>query len=266
MADFSFNSGGDHAIVRVEIENEAVAFRLPHQRPEPSTWTARVAGALLGEVSGFGPRLRAIDPASGVMVVNWIDGVTALAEKPTNKSAVAHSLGAALRELHALPQPIGLPKVSLISLAHAFHVAPLFQQIAQTLVQTQNEFCPSHGDLVPQNIILESSGQIRLIDWDYSGLHDPCWDLAYAIQEIGLNATEANGLLEAYGRPLPAERLLLFRALIVAINAAWRQAQKHARADHEAQLAAIFATHPAVHDALAVLTDGTGLTTRCILP
>jgi hypothetical protein len=258
--------GGDHEIVRVEIETGAVAFRLPHRRPDPSTWAVRVAGALLGEESGLGPRLRAIDPASGVMIVDWIDGATALSQKPTNKSAIAHSLGAVLRRLHTSAHPVGLPHVSLVSLAHSLQVAPLFQKIAQILVQTQTEFCPSHGDLVPQNMIVEASGQIRLIDWDYAGMHDPCWDLAYAIQEIGFSATETEGLLAAYGRPLRPERLLLFRVLIIAINAAWRQAYHGARADYGTPLAAIFATHPAVLSAMKTVTDTSDLTTRRLIP
>lgn len=258
--------GGDHEIVRVEIETGAVAFRLPRHRPDPSTWTVRFAGALLGEVSELGPRLRAIDPASGIMVVDWIDGATVLAEKPRNKSAIAHSLGAVLRRLHTLEHPDGLPHVSVVSLAHSLQVAPLFQKIALILLQTQTESCPSHGDLVPQNIIVEPSGRIRLIDWDYAGMHDPCWDLAYAIQEIGLSATEAQRLLAAYGRPLRAERLLLFRVLIIAINAAWRQAYSDAMANYNTQLAAIFATHPAVQIALKTLSETSDLTTRRLIP
>lgn len=256
LADFVLNSGGDHEIFRLVTERGAFALRLPHQRPDPSTWTTRLAGALLGEASAIGPCLRAIDPASGVMIVDWIDGTTVRTQKSQSKYALARSLGSILKRLHASAPPMMLQHVSLATLAHSLPVAPIFQQIAHRLAQTQEEHCPSHGDLVPHNIIIEPGGQFRLIDWDYAGMHDPCWDLAYVIQEIGLNAQEADALLMAYGRRPRPERILLFRAVIVAVNAAWRQARNPIPAHHDAKLAAIFAAHPAIHEALKTLSGG----------
>ena len=49
----------------------------------------------------------------------------------------------------------------------------------------RKEFCstffeqvPTHGDPVPSNFMILAD-QLMLFDWEYSGLNDPAWDLAF---------------------------------------------------------------------------------------
>lgn len=56
---------------------------------------------------------------------------------------------------------------------------------------------PSHGDLSPGNVLTSPDGLV-LIDWEYSGLAHPSWDLAYAILEHGYSETQERAFLEAY--------------------------------------------------------------------
>ena len=37
---------------------------------------------------------------------------------------------------------------------------------------------PCHNDLVAENFIKDDSGNLYLIDWEYSGMNDPHWDIA----------------------------------------------------------------------------------------
>jgi thiamine kinase-like enzyme len=63
-----------------------------------------------------------------------------------------------------------------------------------------------HNDLVPENI-LETGSDLTLIDWEYSGMNDPAWDLASFTLESGYEADdEARFLSTYYGGPVP-ERL-----------------------------------------------------------
>lgn len=256
------HSGGDHHTVRLVKDGHAFALRLPQHRPEPLMMQARLAGALLGDRSGIGPRFRASDYVSGVMIVDWIDGQPAHAPPPVTKAALASRLGEALRHVHATPAPPQLSSTDLVALTQSLNLATIFMDIAQALTATQTELCASHGDLVPENMIVADTGEIRLIDWDYAALHDPCWDLAYAIQELGLNNTESDALFAAYGRTMPAQRIILFRTLIIAINTAWRQFKKQPVSDQALQLAQILSTHEVVRDALALMVQQAHLTKR----
>lgn len=222
---------------------------------------ARLAGALLGDQCRIGPRFRASDFDSGIMIVDWIDGRSAHASLPVTKAALASRLGEALRHVHATPAPPHLPLTDLVALAQSLNLATIFVDIAQALAATQAESCASHGDIVPQNIIVGATGDIRLIDWDYAALHDPCWDLAYAIQELGLDSAESNALFAGYGRAMPVQRIILFRTLIIATNTAWRLANEQPVSDHASQLLQILAAHDAVSDALGMIKQQAGLTT-----
>lgn len=51
----------------------------------------------------------------------------------------------------------------------------------------KNTICvPCHNDTVPENFIIDDTGRIYLIDWEYSGMNDPCWDVAAYILESKL--------------------------------------------------------------------------------
>jgi|GEM_PF-686358 len=63
-----------------------------------------------------------------------------------------------------------------------------------------------HNDLVPENI-LETPQGLTLIDWEYSGMNDPAWDLASFALESGFDdATEAY-FLASYAEATVGERL-----------------------------------------------------------
>nr|WP_254448016.1 phosphotransferase [Ruegeria arenilitoris] len=83
-----------------------------------------------------------------------------------------------------------------------------------------------HGDPVPGNILVSSSG-LTLIDWQCPAWGDPCEDLAiflspamqYIYRGAPLTTAETDMFLTAYGQPKIAERYNALRAWF-----AWRMA------------------------------------------
>lgn len=71
---------------------------------------------------------------------------------------------------------------------------------AQTCLSGASTLVPSHGDLSPGNVLFSGDGLV-LIDWEYSGLASPAWDLAYAILEHGFTDAEEQHFLQAYAAP-----------------------------------------------------------------
>lgn len=57
---------------------------------------------------------------------------------------------------------------------------------------------PCHNDLVKENILWNGGENIYLIDWEYSGMNDPLWDISSYILENGLNAGEEAYMLQRY--------------------------------------------------------------------
>jgi thiamine kinase-like enzyme len=56
---------------------------------------------------------------------------------------------------------------------------------------------PCHNDPWPGNL-LDAEGRIYLIDWEYSGMNDPMWDLANLSVEAGFGPAQDRNVMEAY--------------------------------------------------------------------
>lgn len=50
-------------------------------------------------------------------------------------------------------------------------------KLEQILEQIGVESVPCHNDTVPENFV-KDNGRVYLVDWEYSGMNDPMWDLA----------------------------------------------------------------------------------------
>jgi len=78
-----------------------------------------------------------------------------------------------------------------------------------------------HNDLNPRNILWRD-GQVWLIDFEYAGLNDPCFDLAAVSVEFGFSDELERMWMEAYwGEEVWKERKLA--AYKVLYRALWRQ-------------------------------------------
>ena len=56
---------------------------------------------------------------------------------------------------------------------------------------------PCHNDTVPENFVRDNE-RLYLIDWEYSGMNDPMWDLAAHILECGFSQEDEELFLNTY--------------------------------------------------------------------
>jgi len=93
-------------------------------------------------------------------------------------------------------------------------VLDYFYKAEQILKKLKKGVCPCHNDLVAENII-KSGDKIYLIDWEYSGMNDPMWDLASHFLECQFTYHEEQIFLNAYFQGnIPDEskqKILLFK-------------------------------------------------------
>ncbi|WP_245853286.1 choline kinase family protein [Pasteurella oralis] len=72
-----------------------------------------------------------------------------------------------------------------------------FQMIKTDFSYNQSFLAVCHNDLVPENILLKGE-QVYFIDWEYSGMNDPMFDLAAFFLEAKLNKAEQDFFLQCY--------------------------------------------------------------------
>jgi thiamine kinase-like enzyme len=82
------------------------------------------------------------------------------------------------------------------------------RRMGEVLTRTRTRTAPCHNDLMPGNFI-ESDGpgsHVWVVDYEYSGNNDPCYDLGDAINELELDPARAEQLVTEYhGGPHPRE-------------------------------------------------------------
>ena len=172
------------------------------------------ANSVIAARAGVGAPVIDYRPADCLLVIGYIDGRTyanADVADPANTPRIA----AACRRLHAAPrfgndfdmfeiQPQyrevvrsrGLP---LPTGYDGF--APQFRAARAALAARAEGTVPCNNDLLAGNFI-DDGEQVWLIDYEYSGNNDPCFELGNIAAESGLSRDGLAGLVTAYyGRP-----------------------------------------------------------------
>lgn len=100
------------------------------------------------------------------------------------------------------------------------------------------EFLPSHGDPVPGNFI-QIKEKWMLLDWEYSGLNDPAWDLGLLSSVMNYSPTLEYVLINLYKTQQPEllwAKMQLFKPLIEYWLGLWgllQQASRENQAEKE---------------------------------
>ena len=91
-----------------------------------------------------------------------------------------------------------------------------------------------HIDLVPENFIESPQGRLYLIDWEYSSMNDPMWDLAALFLESEFTSQEEEAFLSRYESeqtPVSREKIAIYKILQDAIWSLWTVYKEEQGAD-----------------------------------
>ena len=172
--------------------------------------------------AGLAPGVVRCDPASRLLVTEWIEGIggdDAALERDTVITLVAQ----ALQQLHALAPATRLREVSFERQAARLQAAlpeapgvPALQATATgvftSLGATLRPRVLCHHDVHGGNMVIDPTGRLWLVDWEYAGLGDPVFDLASFASQHGLTPAESRQLHACYveaGGHVPWPRLVL---------------------------------------------------------
>ena len=165
--------------------------------------------------AGVGAPVVAYRPEHGLLVLGYIDGRTFRNEDLADPATIPR-VAAACRSLHAGPRFAGdfdmfevQRRYQRVAAEHGFAVpagyAELMPQVTaarRALAAGDEGTVPCNNDLLAANFI-DDGEKIWLIDYEYSGNGDPCFELGNIWAECGLSAEALAALVrEYYGGPL----------------------------------------------------------------
>ncbi len=94
----------------------------------------------------------------------------------------------------------------------------------QTLETEFNKLVPSHNDLNENNLLLDTSNKLWMIDWEYSSMASPYWDLATICNSGKYEESHCRQLLAAYNSEkdrLNLQTLQQYREVLSVLNDCW---------------------------------------------
>jgi thiamine kinase-like enzyme len=230
---YQVRRGGRLYVLRVAVAN-------PEDLGLDRQWESRVLESAMA--AGLAPVIEFNDPFAGILVARWVPGRSWTAQEAqarANLEKVAHLT----RQIQTLPVPsparhmnpaawIGYYRHALARcagdagrqrFAMQAHEDGLLAALAHFPAVTP-VLC--HGDLHPMNLV-DSERALVALDWEYSHMSDPLWDLAGWSSNNDLEFEHQRDLLASYlGRPpAPQEwsRLQVLTALYDCICLLWSE-------------------------------------------
>jgi thiamine kinase-like enzyme len=194
--------------------------------------TAEEHNARAAAAAGVSAEILYFDARDGTMVTRFIDGVSMNGGEGFGRDAEApvratralkrvHTLGRLFRSrfdvFAEIEGYLGLLRKGRTPLPEGYHEAGRRARVVRRALEASPApLVPCHNDPWPGNL-LDADGRIYLLDWEYSGMNDPAWDLADLSVEAGFDAEQDRAMMEAYrGGPAPPalySRLEVYKAM-----------------------------------------------------
>jgi thiamine kinase-like enzyme len=179
---------------------------------------AEFRNATIAATADVGPAVVEFAPDEGVLLVEWIAGRTFAARDLDDEAQLAR-LADVCRKLHAATRfasDFDMFAVQQRYLAIVRELGfrlpedyltfePIVARIEKVLRASASGSVPCHNDLLPANI-MDDGERLWLIDFEYSGNNDPCFELGNIWSESGLDADRLEHLVTCYfGAPSPVQ-------------------------------------------------------------
>jgi len=233
--------GLTNLVYRIDCGERRYALRIPGKGTEEyidrkvEMHNARVAAR-----AGVSAEVIHADSDSGVLLTTYIDdSVTMTPQQFARREGSAARAGRALRRMHDWPEAFEF-RFELFAMIDDYlailderkaelptgyaEVVESAAPVRAALQQHPAVLAPCHCDPLCENF-LDDGERMWIVDWEYSGMNDPLWDLGDLSVEAGFSTAQDAEMMRAYcGRePLPAEtgRMVIYKAMCDLLWTLW---------------------------------------------
>lgn len=186
------------------------------------------------------PELIHADAETGVMVTRFIEGARTMSPDAFRADpGSVRRTGEAFRQLHhsgaqfpftfnlfsMIDDYLSLLSNKQVALPEGYYdVVARAENVRTVLAARPLPSVACHCDPLCENF-LDTGERIWIVDWEYSGMNDPMWDLGDLSVEAGFDAAQDAALLKAYcgGAPDPSDhaRMVIYKAMCDLLWTLW---------------------------------------------
>jgi thiamine kinase-like enzyme len=233
--------GLTNLVFRVEHNGKPVCLRLPGSGTEEYIDRKIEAhNAHAAARAGVSPKVLFADPDSGIMVTDFLDGFDTMSPQGfIDKKGAAARAGTAFAKLHnsgetfqfrfelfaMIDEYLDILSNKTVKFPDGYHdVLKESEAVRAALNAKPAELAPCHCDPLCENF-LDDGKTMWIIDWEYSGMNDPLWDLGDLSVEGAFSDALDLEMLNAYfpGGPGEAEmaRMVIYKAMCDLLWTLW---------------------------------------------
>jgi thiamine kinase-like enzyme len=202
--------------------------------------TVELHNARAAADAGVSPEVLFGDAESGLMVTRYVAGsVTMTSEAFAIRPGAPGRAADAFRRLHGSGQTfhfrfelfamideyLGHLERLGAELPEGYHqVVAEADAVRRVLDRHPADLAPCHCDPLCENF-LDQGSRMWIVDWEYSGMNDPLWDLGDLSVEAGFDERQDRELMAAYceGEPTAAQfgRMVIYKAMCDLLWTLW---------------------------------------------
>ncbi len=233
--------GLTNRVYRVTSDGESFCLRIPGKGTgDYIDRRVEATNARAAARAGIAPEILFFDEADGLMVTRFLDGVVTMTpELFRSREGAVTRVARALRGLHEsgerfafrfelfsmIDDYLGVIANRKVALPEGYpEVVEEAQAVREALAAHAVALAPCHCDPLCENF-LDTGERIWIVDWEYSGMNDPMWDLGDLSVEAAFTPEQDAALLEAYfgGPPDPFDhgRMVIYKAMCDLLWTLW---------------------------------------------
>lgn len=233
--------GLTNLVHRVDFGGNSVIVRIPGDGTEEYIDRAvEIHNARAAARAGVSPEVLYADATSGLMISQTVPGIETMTPALFRARAGSPArAGAALARLHGSGETFQF-RFELFSMIDNYlkilstrdvalpagydEVVAAAGPIKDLLANADLPLAPCHCDPLCENF-LDDGAIMWIVDWEYSGMNDPLWDVGDLSVEAGMDSAQDAELMQAYyGRaPTPFEmgRMVIYKAMCDLLWTLW---------------------------------------------
>jgi thiamine kinase-like enzyme len=233
--------GLTNLVHKVEMDTQSVIVRIPG--PGTEEYIDRVVEANNAKVAakvGVSPKVIYADTNSGIMVTETVKNIKTMSPDlfKMRKEAPKRA-GQALAKLHnsgetfefrfelfsMIDEYLEILSTKDVNFPNGYHeVVKAARPIKDLLEKANLPLAPCHCDPLCENF-LDDGNIMWIVDWEYSGMNDPLWDLGDLSVEAGMSDLQDLELLQAYFGRHPNDqetaRMIIYKAMCDLLWTLW---------------------------------------------